>query len=79
MMDQTLSPEIYARIANLLQTKSPEKDLELFCSHQKELTPHLSDTEVLNYVIMTMVENHNDQMLDFLWSDWKAKHAKVAA
>lgn len=70
---ESLLIKIEARISVLLGTSTPKDDLQNMYRLQKEHTPHLSQVEAQDYVIMGLVETHDDHELDHLWYQYKSQ------
>ncbi len=66
-----LMKQIEKRISHLTESSDPKKELQNMCRLQIEHTPHLSQTEAKDYVILGLIESHKDHELDHLWYQFK--------
>lgn len=69
--NQSLLLKIEQRVSTLLKTKTPKEDLQDMYRLQKEHTPHLTQEEAEDYVILGLIETHKDHELDHLWYQYK--------
>lgn len=69
--NQELIAKIEARVSTLLSTNSPKEDLQNMYRLQQEHAPHLTKSEAEDYVILGLIETHNDHELDHLWYQYK--------
>lgn len=73
----------YQRLNTRLKTYFSELNHSDLLAHlselQREFRPELSFKQAQEHVIWTLVERHNDQILNFLWQDYKHAHELAAA
>ena len=62
--------KVLSRIAYLIKTEQPQKELDNLISFQKEVEPSLNDEEALHCVVMSFVKTYQDYTLDLLWSEY---------
>ncbi len=63
----TMNKATLDRVAYLLESKTPQKDMDLLITLQKEQAPWLSTEEATDCVVFSLVRYYEDYQLSFLW------------
>ena len=69
-----MNSKVLGRVATIINSKDVESDWKMLTWLQKEQAPWLSDSEIEDCVIYSIVKCYEDYELSWLWYEAKASH-----
>lgn len=72
-----MNPEIKNRIAKLLKSNDPQRDINFLVNLQLEQAPWLSKEEAMDCIIFSLVKCYKDYGLSFMWHHEFAQHEQT--
>ncbi|EQC50590.1 hypothetical protein [Bacteriovorax sp. DB6_IX] len=69
-----MNSKVLERVAEIMDSKNVESDWKMLTWLQKEQAPWLSDSEVEDCVIYSLVKCYDDYELSWLWYESNAEH-----